>query len=181
MLWTHSPPPFLLSLSSLLPLTLLPPSSHSPPSFLSLSSLLPLTLLPPSSHSPPSLLSLSSLLPLTLLPPSSHSPPSFLSLSSPSFLSLSSLLPLTPLPLLPLTLLPPSPFPFSQGRIFRDITLPNCSPSERHAIYVAMVMILAQLHSVDWRAVGLESFGRQGDYSKRQVCGYMCRERERER
>ena len=44
-----------------------------------------------------------------------------------------------------------------------------------------MVMILAQLHSVDWRAVGLESFGRQGDYSKRQVCGYMCREREKER
>ena len=114
---------------------------------------------------PPSLLSLSSLPPLSLLPPSSHSPPSFLSRSS----------------LLPLTLLPPSPFPFSQGRIFRDITLPNCSPSERHAIYVAMVMILAQLHSVDWRAVGLESFGRQGDYSKRQVCVYMCRERERER
>ena len=76
-----------------------------------------------------------------------------------SLLSLSSL-PLPPPPLLPL----------SQGRIFRDVTLPNCSPSERHAIYVAMVMTLVQLHSVDWRAVGLESFGRQGDYSKRQVC-----------
>ena len=75
----------------------------------------------------------------------------------------------------PLTLLPPSspshsPPSLSQGRIFRDITLPNCSPSERHAIYVAMVMTLVQLHSVDWQAVGLESFGRQGDYSKRQVC-----------
>ena len=107
-------------------------------------------------HSPPFFPSLT---PLTLLPPSSpsHSPPS--------------------LPLLPLTLLPPSLplpplilLPPSQGRIFRDITLPNSSPSERHAIYVAMVMTLVQLHSVDWRAVGLESFGRQGDYSKRQVC-----------
>ena len=93
----------------------------------------------------------------------------------PSFLL--SLLSLSSLPLLPLTLLPPSLplpplilLPPSQGRIFRDITLPNCSPSERHAIYVAMVMTLVQLHSVDWRAVGLESFGRQGDYSKRQVC-----------
>lgn len=75
------------------------------------------------------------------------------------------LLSLSSLPLPPLTLLP-----LSQGRIFRDITLPNCSPSERHAIYVAMVMTLVQLHSVDWQAVGLESFGRQGDYSKRQVC-----------
>ena len=56
-----------------------------------------------------------------------------------------------------------------QGRIFRDITLPGVSPSERHAIYVSMVTTLLWLHSVDWRAVGLEEFGAKGDYSKRQV------------
>lgn len=53
--------------------------------------------------------------------------------------------------------------------MFRDITLPGLSPSERHAIYVAMVTTLAWLHSIDWRSLGLEDYGGKGNYTQRQV------------
>lgn len=58
-----------------------------------------------------------------------------------------------------------------KGRIFRDLTLPNLPPSERRALYIAMVTTLAQLHSIDWQAIGLDyrSPVSKGNYCKRQV------------
>jgi aminoglycoside phosphotransferase (APT) family kinase protein len=56
-----------------------------------------------------------------------------------------------------------------EGRVFRDVTLPDLSPAERSAIYDAMGETLARLHLVDWRAVGLENFGRPSGYVPRQV------------
>ncbi len=55
------------------------------------------------------------------------------------------------------------------GRIFRHPWLPEAAPGERPAIYEAMVDVLASLHGVDYRAVGLEAFGKPGNYYSRQI------------
>ena len=56
-----------------------------------------------------------------------------------------------------------------EGRILWDGTLPGMEPSERRAIYEAKVKTFADLHNVDWRAAGLEGFGKEGDYVARQI------------
>ncbi len=56
-----------------------------------------------------------------------------------------------------------------EGRILWDGTLPGIEPSERRAIYEAKVKTFADLHTVDWRAAGLEGFGKEGDYVARQI------------
>ena len=56
-----------------------------------------------------------------------------------------------------------------EGRIFRDNTLPECAPAERHALYLSMVRTLADLHNIDPAAVGLGDFGRPGNYMTRQI------------
>jgi aminoglycoside phosphotransferase (APT) family kinase protein len=56
-----------------------------------------------------------------------------------------------------------------RGRIFRDPLLPGLKPPERAAIYDAMNEILARLHGLDLAALGLEDYGRSGDYVARQV------------
>ncbi len=58
---------------------------------------------------------------------------------------------------------------FVEGRVFRTYSLPGMEPTERRAIYEAMVDVLAKLHRVDYRKVGLEDYGRAGGYMARQV------------
>jgi aminoglycoside phosphotransferase (APT) family kinase protein len=58
---------------------------------------------------------------------------------------------------------------FQEGRIFRDARLPGVERAERTAIYDDLNATLARLHGVDWRAVGLEDYGRPGNYFERQV------------
>jgi aminoglycoside phosphotransferase (APT) family kinase protein len=58
---------------------------------------------------------------------------------------------------------------FVEGRVFRRLELPEMTPAQRHAIYATMVDVLAALHQVDFRAVGLTDFGRIGGYMPRQV------------
>jgi len=58
---------------------------------------------------------------------------------------------------------------FVEGRVLRAHSLPEMAPAERRAIYEAMIDALATLHRVDYRAVGLEGFGRVGGYLARQV------------
>jgi len=55
------------------------------------------------------------------------------------------------------------------GRIFWDLSLPGMAPSERAAIFDSMNATIAQLHSVDYAAVGLGDFGRPGNFFERQV------------
>ncbi len=55
------------------------------------------------------------------------------------------------------------------GRIMRDPTMPGSSPDERGACYDSMNDVLARLHRVDFRAVGLGDFGRPTGYVARQV------------
>lgn len=58
---------------------------------------------------------------------------------------------------------------FLEGRVFRDVALPELEPAERRAIYDAMNDALAKLHGVDFEAVGLGDYGRVGGYIARQV------------
>jgi aminoglycoside phosphotransferase (APT) family kinase protein len=58
---------------------------------------------------------------------------------------------------------------FVQGRIFTETRLPSLTPPERRAIYLDLARVLAELHKVDPSAVGLESFGRPGNYYERQI------------
>ncbi len=56
-----------------------------------------------------------------------------------------------------------------EGRVFRDVLLQDLSPDGRRAIYDAMNSVLAKLHSVDHQTVGLETFGKPGNYYARQI------------
>jgi aminoglycoside phosphotransferase (APT) family kinase protein len=56
-----------------------------------------------------------------------------------------------------------------EGRIFWDASVPGVSNDERAAIFDAMNATVAQLHSVDYEAVGLADYGRPGDYFARQI------------
>ena len=50
-----------------------------------------------------------------------------------------------------------------------DQSLPGFTPIERSAIYTDMNRVMAALHKVDGNAVGLETFGRAGNYFGRQI------------
>ena len=58
---------------------------------------------------------------------------------------------------------------YVDGRIFWDAALPETAPAERALIYMEMVRVLAALHSVDFNAAGLASFGKSGAFLERQV------------
>ncbi len=56
-----------------------------------------------------------------------------------------------------------------EGRIFWEPLLPGMEPEERAAIYASMNETLARLHGSDYKALGLEDFGRPGNYFARQI------------
>ncbi len=56
-----------------------------------------------------------------------------------------------------------------EGRIFWDQSLPDYAPAERHAIHMAALKTLTELHNTDYQAVGLADFGRPGNYMARQI------------
>ncbi|MDR3512996.1 MAG: phosphotransferase [Caulobacteraceae bacterium] len=58
---------------------------------------------------------------------------------------------------------------FLEGRIFRDARLPGLEPGERAALHDALNATLAQLHAVDYEAIGLSDYGRPGNYFDRQI------------
>ena len=58
---------------------------------------------------------------------------------------------------------------FLNGRVIVDQSLPGLSPAERTAIYRDMNRVISALHKVDINAVGLETFGRAGNYFGRQI------------
>lgn len=55
------------------------------------------------------------------------------------------------------------------GRVFHDSALPGVSAEDRAAMYDSMNATMAALHTADWRALGLEGFGREGGYFARQI------------
>jgi len=56
-----------------------------------------------------------------------------------------------------------------EGRILWDQTLPQYTPAERRAIYMAKLKTLADLHNTDYQAIGLGDYGKPGNYMARQV------------
>jgi aminoglycoside phosphotransferase (APT) family kinase protein len=58
---------------------------------------------------------------------------------------------------------------YVEGRVLWDQSLPGMNPTERRAIYEEMNRVIALLHGTDFRAIGLESFGKPGSYFERQI------------
>lgn len=56
-----------------------------------------------------------------------------------------------------------------QGRIFQDPALPGVPAAERAAIFDSMNEVLARLHALDHRALGLQEFERPDPYIERQI------------
>ena len=56
-----------------------------------------------------------------------------------------------------------------EGRVVPANDLPHFSPEDRGALYDDFVRVLAALHKVDYEAIGLEDYGREGNYYERQI------------
>ena len=55
------------------------------------------------------------------------------------------------------------------GRVFHEFATPGVTPAERTALYRSMCATLAEIHKLDFNAVGLGDFGRPGNYFRRQL------------
>ena len=58
---------------------------------------------------------------------------------------------------------------FIEGRVLWDQSLPGMSQAERAAIYDEMNRVIAQLHCIDYAAIGLADYGKPGNYFARQI------------
>ena len=58
---------------------------------------------------------------------------------------------------------------FMQGRVLWDQSLPGMSNQQRAALYDEMNRVIAALHTVDYKARGLEAYGKPGNYFDRQI------------
>ncbi|MCH7344129.1 phosphotransferase [Pelomonas sp. CA6] len=58
---------------------------------------------------------------------------------------------------------------FVQGRVLWDQSLPGMTPAQRAALYEEMNRVIAALHRVDVQAVGLQNYGKPGNYFERQI------------
>jgi aminoglycoside phosphotransferase (APT) family kinase protein len=56
-----------------------------------------------------------------------------------------------------------------EGRVLWDQSLPGMSNAERAAYYDEMNRVIAQLHTIDYAAIGLGSYGKPGNYFGRQI------------
>ena len=62
---------------------------------------------------------------------------------------------------------------YVQGRILWNSALPEHSPDERAALFDEMNRVIAALHRVDYQAIGLESYGKPGNFIERQVARWI--------
>ena len=73
---------------------------------------------------------------------------------------------------------------FLDGRIFWDQRLPDIAPADRTAMFGSMNSVIAALHSVEYKTLGLGDFGRPGNYMGRQIARwsrqYRASETERQ-
>ncbi len=56
-----------------------------------------------------------------------------------------------------------------RGRAIWDTRFPDVPDADRAAYFDAMNETIARLHTIDYKAIGLEDFGRAGGYLERQV------------
>ena len=58
---------------------------------------------------------------------------------------------------------------FLDGRIFEDPIIPNVLPEHRREIWNDAVRVLAKLHRIDPKTIGLENFGKSTGFYNRQI------------
>lgn len=58
---------------------------------------------------------------------------------------------------------------FVDGRVLWDQSLPSMTPEQRGEIYDEMNRVIAQLHTIDYAAIGLADYGKPGNYFARQI------------
>ena len=58
---------------------------------------------------------------------------------------------------------------FVDGRSYWDQALPAMTRAERYQIWDELNRVMARLHGVDYKAIGLETYGKTGDYLGRQI------------
>jgi aminoglycoside phosphotransferase (APT) family kinase protein len=58
---------------------------------------------------------------------------------------------------------------FVDGRVLWDQSLPGMTKAQRAEIWDELNRVIALLHTIDYLAVGLESFGKPGNYIERQI------------
>ena len=58
---------------------------------------------------------------------------------------------------------------YVRGRVLHDVTLPSLAPAERTALWRHAAHILADMHALDYRSIGLERHGKPGGYASRQL------------
>ena len=56
-----------------------------------------------------------------------------------------------------------------EGRVLWDGSLPGYSNAQRAAIFDELNSVIAALHQVDYAAIGLEGYGKPGNYLARQI------------
>lgn len=67
---------------------------------------------------------------------------------------------------------------YLDGRVFVDQSLPGMQAKERHKIYEQMNRTIAAIHRLDYMSLGLESFGKPGNYFSRQIARWSRQVRE---
>jgi aminoglycoside phosphotransferase (APT) family kinase protein len=72
---------------------------------------------------------------------------------------------------------------YVEGRVLWDQSLPGMTKAQRGEIWDELNRVIAQLHGLDYRALGLEDFGKPGNYIERQIARwtkqYQASETER--
>ena len=58
---------------------------------------------------------------------------------------------------------------FVAGRVIWEPLVPGVTVEERRQIFDSQVAFMADLHMVDYKAIGLEDFGKPGNYFARQI------------
>ena len=67
---------------------------------------------------------------------------------------------------------------YLDGRVFVDQSLPGFQPSERQQIYEQMNRTISAIHRLDYVSLGLENFGKPGNYFARQINRWSRQVRE---
>jgi len=67
---------------------------------------------------------------------------------------------------------------YLDGRVFADQSLPGLAVSERQQIYEQMNRTISAIHRLDYVSLGLESFGKPGNYFARQITRWSRQVRE---
>jgi acyl-CoA dehydrogenase len=67
---------------------------------------------------------------------------------------------------------------YLDGRVFIDQSLPQLKATERHTLYEEMNRTIAAIHKLDYVALGLESFGKPGNYFSRQIARWSRQVRD---